>query len=373
VLKIKFTNFFKKKQIEQETINLCNLSDWIKTKEKTRENKQKQIIKIINNNIKTLKEDINKKIKILRGVNIDSKKVENRMKVIVKGNLNSYIHNINILTKNLSNLNQENLQDLTEQINKVFFNFKKNSDLNYQKATFLIGKEMAEIQKTLFDFSKELAKIIKKNKETIQSSKQLSLIKTNLLEFNQIKTTIKEFNEKITQSNEKITLKDNQIKEIKTSKDYKDNLKKQQEIKDKNKQYFQEISQLKSLINFKKLCNIFHSSENMMNIIKSYKERFESSLTKDEGTELLELLDESKLNTSTIKEKINTINKLKEYKTQKTNPELTKINHLNQQIEHLKQEIIEEKKRINKIKTNKQTITTKIEQELNNINIKLIK
>ena len=384
-MKITLVNFLKRifgeKKIEvevkSETVNLSNLSGWIKNKEKQDSEKEKQILILIKEKIDLLIKNLDEKLNILDNVDLESKKVENRIKLIVSGNLKSYIHNVRLIMRYLAGLKEEKLERFVDAIHKIFFDFQKNSDINYQKATFLVGEEMVNTKKVLLDFSKELTRILDKNKGIIESSKQISLVQTKLSQLNEIDIVVKGFNKKIKSLKEEIKDIENKIKKIEASSDYAVNIKKQQEIKLNEDELVKSIHQLHSMINFKSLSNAFHSSEKMMRVVKAHKANFKSSFQNDKGVNLLELLNEAKLNTEAINSKINQINdKEKELvkdrlMIKETSVLVSEVQKLKQQIVNLNAEIVEEEKRSEKIQNNKKSIVNQIKQELVKMNVVL--
>lgn len=365
------------KSLHEETVSLSNLGVWIKKKEKEDINKEKEILILIKDRISLLIKELDEKLINLEKVDLQSKKVENKIKVIVSGNLKSYIHYVKLLVKNLGNIEEKELGRFIDKVNKTFFDFQKNSNVNYQKATFLVGNEMSDIKKTLHNFSKDFTKTLEKNKKIIDSSKQIFLIQSKLTQFDEINDVIEGFNKKKGLVNVKIKNIGNEIKKIETSADYIENLKKQDEIELNAGKITKEIYQLKSMINFKVLSNAFHSSIRMMGKVKKYKEKFESTFQDDDGVGLLELLDEAKLNTELINSKIKLINVLKNKLAKdnliikETSGLSSKVKDLKQEVNNLKAEIVEEEKRYEKIKINKESVINQLKEELVKIDVKL--
>jgi hypothetical protein len=79
-----------------------------------------------------------------------------------------------------------------------------------------------------------------------------------------------------------------------------ENLEKEKLIQAKEKEVEKSISDLKQLINFKALSNFFHIFDDKMMIVKLYRDNFSGEFKKDNGNNILNLLNESKLNTEQI-------------------------------------------------------------------------
>lgn len=384
---MKFLDFFKKLTEEKEEIPKTekiffnNIENWFESKKGQYKNKEKEILSLIDNKIKEVVKYLNEKVKILENINIDEKKEEDRIKSIVKGSLNNYIKYIKDFIEKIDNLKQENLEEFIPEINKIFLDFDKKSYISYKKAAFLVGDELVNIKNTIIEFSKYLTKIFDKNKNFIDNSKTISFIGLKLDQINESNKIIDNINERIKSLDLKITnnkemnnniLKD--IEKIKKGKDYTENLKKQQEIRLIEKELEKEIYDLKGMIDLKNLANFFHNYKKEMSIIKEHKENFQIAFQKDNGANILSLLDESKLNNDIISAKIKQINNKKriikntEFKNE-IECLLSTINKIKLEIDNLNDEKSKEMKKYEKLKLNKEGIITSLKLELKKLNV----
>ena len=103
--------------------------------------------------------------------------------------------------------------------------------MTYQKATFLIGDEMADVKNSIIDFSKYLTRILNENKDIIDIIEVIFFIKLKLRQVDETNETMSRTNERMNFLNEKIEeinkrneeiLKE--IEEIKKSESYVENL-----------------------------------------------------------------------------------------------------------------------------------------------------
>lgn len=369
---------------ETEKVAFDNIRNLIENKIKKIEDKENEIFVLIKNKISVIIKELDEKVKVLENIDIESIKSEDRIKLIVKGNLNNYINYVKSLTENLYNLKEESFEKFIVMLNEIFLDFNKKSHMSYQKVTFLIGNEIAVIKDSIINFSKYLGKVFKENKDIIDSSKIIHSIKLKLEEIDEIKENIREVDEKnksldreiknIKETNKRVL---EEIEKIKEDDSYIENLKKQEEIKLKREELEKEIFKLREMIDFKALGNIFHVSKEKINIIKAHKENFQTIFQKDDGVNILSLLDEAKLNNETISSKIKQINDKKEeiiknkatIKKDETEDLLAEIEKIKLKIENLNNEKAKELKRCEKFKLNEKNIINSIKQELVKINV----
>ncbi len=385
-----FIDFFKKitgksSKKEAEKIAFDEIENWIGNKEKEIKNKEKEILVLIKNRILEVNNELDEKLIALENVDIESKKVEDKIKLIVRQNLNNYINYTKNFMENINNLKEENLEKLITTVNGIFLNFDKKSCTSYQKATFLIGKEIAAVKGSITNLSRYLEKVFSKNKDIVDSSKIISFVKLKLRQIEEINETInsvdgriKYLDEKIMKINEVNKKKLEEIEKIKGSKSYSENLKKQKEIKSAEKELEKEFYELKAMIDFKALSNIFHANQEKIGIIKAHKENFQASLYDE--TNILSLLDEAGLNNETILTKIKQINDKKQeiiknkeaIKKDETEDLLTEVKKIKLEIESLNNEKDKELKTHNRLKKTREEIIDSIKQELVKINVTVI-
>ena len=377
-------DFLKRKKIEEEQkISFNEVKTLIENKRKDISEKEKEFFTDVKNKISLDIKEITKKLTILENIDVKEKKVEDRVKLIVRENLNNYINQVKTLIESLNNLKEENLETLIKNINDIFSGFDKRSNMSYQKATFIIGKEIAAVRESIGSLSKKLVEIFDENKEIIDTSKTLSLIKHKLNQIDEINETRNKIDERITFfDNELINIKESDnkilenIEEIKKGENYLKNLQKKQEIKLAKEALTKEFFNLKEMIDFKALGNIFHTDKDKMDIIKSHKENF----TEVYDGSILNLLEEAELNNNNILTKVEEINDIeKKIKNKKdlierdeTQSLLDESKKIRIDIDNLNNEKQKELKTSNKLKVNKEETIDSIKQELTKINIKVI-
>ncbi|GAG53874.1 unnamed protein product [marine sediment metagenome] len=279
-----FKKLVKENKVEEIVIEKLAFSDiegWIERKIRENELKQNEVILMIKDKIKRHNNELNKKIKILEDFDVEAKKEKDNIKGIVNSSKKDYIMAVENFLENLNNLEMNEFEEFMKKINKIFFNFNKSSFKNYERATILIGKEMASIKESIRAFSKELLKTYEKNKDVVDFFKTILQIKSKYQNINPIDNTLNttienkvSLNKKISEKEEENRILKQNLEKIKTSPAYLDNLAKQKKIKSLGEELKKDILELKQLLDFKALANFFHIFEKQMKIVKNHKEDF---------------------------------------------------------------------------------------------------
>jgi len=357
--------FFKKIFSEPEEAEIVRvklafsgIEDFIKNKIDETNSKEKEAISLIKKKIIAFTSELREKIKAVKEVDVESKEKNDKIKSAVHEGRKKYIEFLERFIENLEDIENKNkinemdktpLEKVTEDINSAFLRFNESSGKSYERATILIGKEMGSIKETLKNLSNELIVIFKENKEIISNSKRLLLIKSKVYEIKDINEKSLKIDEEIKNLTNKISNKQKESKDIsekidkiKNSPEYLENIEKEKAIQIEEKEVDKEILNLKQIIDFKALSNFFHIFEDRMTIVKLYRDNFIEEFKKeDRGNRLLNLLNESKLNTEKIYDKIKQIqdkekeieNNKKEIKKDEAQPlssELEKVNEIAQ-------------------------------------------
>ena len=373
-------------EIVIEKLVFSEIEGWIERKIRENEIKEKEILFVIGEKIENFIKEFRGKIVILGSFDVEARKDKDNIKKIVTNSREKYIESVEDLIERLNNLEEPKLEKFIEKINKIFFNFNKSSFKNYEMATILIGKEMADIRNSLKTFSKKLVEIFDENKNIVNLSKSIVFIKLKLNQLNQIDKVLGEIKDEITSLEKKTIDKKEEeeklleeIEKTKQSSGYLDYLNMQEKIKFLEEEIKKDIRGLKQLIDFKALTNFYHIFEDEMNTIKEHRENFEESFRKDDGLRILNLLENSKLNNNEILEKEEHIRAGKEElkknkqeikgdETQNLNSEKTRVSN---EIEELNKEKVKEEKRYEKLRTIKEELISILKQELGRMNVEV--
>lgn len=385
-----FKKLVKENKVEEivtEKLVFSDIENWLENKIKENEFKQNEIILIIKDKIKRHNNELNKKIKILEDFDVDAKKEKENIKGIVNNSKKDYIRTVENFLENLNNLEMNGFEEFMKKINKIFLYFSKSSYKNYERATILIGKEMASVKESVKAFSKELLKTFDENKPIIDSFKNLLIIKEQLDTITPIDKTLGGISEKKSDLNKKIRKEEEEnrilkhrLEEIKTSFSYLENLAKQKKIKSLRGESKKDILELKQLLDFKALANFFHINPEQMRMVKDHREDFYTFFLKDDGKSIISLLDEAKLSDDKILEKIKKVhskleeiaNQEKNKKEDKTQEIYSKIKEIALEIDNLKIEKAKEEKRHDKLKIIKEESVSVLRQELAKLNVEFV-
>jgi len=385
-----FKRLVKEKKAEEvavEELVFSDIENWIEDKIKENGSEQNEILDIIRGKIKRFTNELREKIVILESVDVEAKKEKEDVKGIVNNSRRDYIRSVENFLENLNNLEMKRVEESTKKINKIFLDLNKSSYKNYERATILIGQEMGNIKESLKVFSKELIKTFDQSKDVVDSFKRISLLKSKLDIILSIDRTLEEISKTKLSLNEKIKNKEEEnkrfleeIENIKKSPNHLERLKTQEKIESLEEELKDDIFKLKQLLDFKALANFFHINKEQMDLLKNHKEDFQTNFRKDNGKIIIDLLDEAKLNNSTILEKVNLIrikteensNHERNIKEDETLELHSQIKELIMEIDNLKIEKIKEGKRDEKIGTNKEELIDSLKQELSKMNVEVV-
>ena len=390
-----FIKKFSKKEPEivvNEKIEFSNIKYFLENKKQQLKLQEEEFLnkfKEINND---LINSLQEKIKQLENLDLDQKKAEDRIKIIIKENFKSYLYYVELLIKDISNLGEINSSlDMISKINSTFSNFQKKAETSYQKATYLIG-ELGQIKEEISNYFKKTETLIKENDDIIKISKILKSIEKKLEELLKIDNTTKEIDkekskneEKINEVNNKIRNHEEEIIKIKNSNEHKELLKNEETLNKKDIELEIQIIKIKDLINLKTLSGICHKSEKDMIIIKNYRNNFINAFKEDSDNKLKEILESTNQieNKKLIEEQLINIENLNEQiemiNNSINNHSLKEIQRINEQIRNTKSEldnlnrnIEKENKRLVKSRKNKDLTLDLIKNILEDINVELV-
>jgi len=373
----------KEPEIKLELISE-ELEEWLVNKKEDNLRKGDNIIKeimvLVSELINELKEENNE----LGTVDLKNRKEEQRIKNIVLENLANYSSYVNKLVENLEGLEKGNLQKLVNDINKTFLEFKQKSNPSFEKATFLVGRQLERVKESIRNFFDRIKYIEEQNKDIFQNSNIISIIEKRIEEekgFDYSKMEIfkeeKEIEKRILRKETEEKILEDNIKKIKNSEEYTKWEKRRQESSLKKKEIEKEIFEVKNMINWKNLSKIFHTNEKKMALVKDYECHFSQILEKDEEEEIIELLKEANIETGNISEKITDIRKKMEEvhkiinSKDKLSEHASEIMIIRTDIKNLLSEKEKILKRLQKIDENIVEIKSNIDEELKKLGISI--
>lgn len=373
----------KPEKPERAEISISDLGTWTENKTKDLKAKEKEVLAFIQKKIESLPNELKEKINAAESFDITLRKEAERIKSAVEEGRKKYLESVEHLIGNLNDLKKESLEKTIIDIDRIFSDFNKKSGKSYERATILIGKEMAEIKEGIKSFSKSLIKMSDENKDIIESSKTILFIRLKLNQFEKIEQELQKIDKEIIFLNNKITEKEKENKEtiakidtIKRSPEYLEKQERQKKINLFKNELEKDISDLRQIIDFKALGAFYHIFEDKIQIVKAHRNDFQVNFQKDNGQTLLNLLETAELNNKNISGKLSQIHKKKEEilkleteleneKNQdKTNELCPLITKIMLEIGNLKNEKSREEKRLEKLKEDKEKIINELKEIL---------
>jgi hypothetical protein len=381
---MKLFNLFKKKvEKKNETLLKKDLSVWTKKKRSKVDLKRKEFVDTVKKRIDELTTDIRAKLNVLEGVSIEGKKEGERVKSIVKENHKNYMTHVNRLIDKLDTIDEE--KDIIEELNSVFANFQKKSAASHAKATYLIGKEIGDIQEAIGKFFKGIRVTLKENKSILDESKAIEAIEEKISGFDETKSQITRIEDEIKRNDDKseklkqeLDEKEKKLNKLANSDFVLEINKQRKELEEKKKDIGREIGELKQLIKFKELSHFFHSFEKPMRTIKDYKENFRSVFHKTGGEDLFVLLKEADLYSNSIMNKVREIveekNNVRKITIEESGLEkgALEVKKIKDDIDSLSVDNIVKEKRLQKPIAHLEEISEEIINDLQKINVDLV-
>lgn len=286
-------------EAEKVSINISELPAKIKSLGSNRQALDQRLKEQIKERISLFEKESENLIKSLTGVDISKRKEYDKIKFVVQENLNLYSAQFSKLIKDIAKIEEPDSFDCLNKIFKVINEFFKLSNPSYQKATYLVGKEMAAIKGEIKRFAEDINTIAKENK--LEEAKMIDKISKLFNEFNMLNSLI---NRGIPNEIEKLNLKikeydykkkgnESEIEYMKESEDYTKDRKKIEDYQKNQNLLDEEIEDIRKKIDFKALAGMFHPDKKKADIIKNYSNDFKSSLKADENMKIVEMVKSS--------------------------------------------------------------------------------
>ena len=380
-------DFFKKKPLEskiaqKEVLNIQDLDKWVNENLSKTQNQKSTYHKNIKNQVSLLSKEIDQHTQNFERIEWDKIKEDERIKRIVKENLNNYAIYLNQLMSELSKLEESDISK--EIIYSMFSAFEKKASMNYQKSTYLIGKEIELINKSISIFFKEINNLHEENKGALIKTSTLEEVKNSLKELSNIEITISKFNEQlknyekeVESSKKEVDKQEAILKEKINSVEFKNWQEKNKELQNKKDNLSREMQKLSNIIDFKKLAKIWHENIYEMSSLTEYRSNFIQTFQSDKG-ELLRKLIEQLENKETIKIVILKINEL-EREIENTNIEKSPALNFEKNIEEIRSKIsniqekhLAENRKLEKVMLTKKPIINELKNNLTAFNQDII-
>jgi len=370
--------------VEPKNLGFSDVSGWLDEKEKDIKVSEEEVFDLIGEKIKDFVNEFDEKIGVVKNIDIEKKKAEDRLKSMAMEGRSKYIECADILMKKLYKLDKVSLEKFGADVDKVFSDFNKSSNMSYERATILIGNEMGDVKDSVGGFSKDVVKILEENKTLVNSCNNVSAVRSKLSEINKIekgfvkiKKELNEFDNKISKHQNQHSRVLDEIDNIKKGDDFVENLKRQEKIKLYGNELDDNIIGLRNVIDFKALGNFFHIFEDQMAVVQAHKNDFRDMFEKDNGAKIIELLNKAGLNKMDISDKVEKIisdkekiiNEKKEVKSDETLGLQIESKNIMQRIESLKDEKNKVGKRREKLEVGKEDLIKNVKEGMEGLGV----
>lgn len=375
-------DFLKKKTREEAKakLNFDEIGSWLDREKKESKEKEGAMIGQISGMISLLAGELKEERAEIQKISLDGKNIDERIKSIVIASLSNFSTYMGDLIRTLEEMKKDSLLGIIDETNRIFAVFRQKSAMNYGKASFIIDKELTNVNESIRKFLTEMNRIAGQEKALIQRIKTLGMAESSLAELEGTEKMISGANEKIEKIGvekknleEKKQAMERMANEIKESKEYNEEENKKRAALSRKNEMERKILELKGLIDFKSLARTFHENEKKMNAVKSYEHDFSQILENDAG--LMALLDEAKK--KIVKERIAEISQMnaeiqgvlgKKDRLEELKPE---IERLENDIKIIDLERIKEQSRLKKLDDNLKSQKNAIRGILAGINVEM--
>ncbi len=292
------------------SISLDELPAKVESLVKEAETRNKKLKLEIGEQISSFSREMKNSVEIVKNVDLSKRKEYERVKIIVQDNLNLYIEQIKKLLSDLEKIDEKEPAGCFSRIFASLNEFSRVSHMPYEKATYLVGKEMASVRSLARHFGQNISALAEQNKAFFEETKQikkLSDLCNELKESKRLEDSMKgdilEFNKKIEAIENEIKKLSDEILNIKNSADYLKEAEEKQEYLKKQEDLEKELQAIKQKIDFKALAKVFHNDKKKAQLIRDYSRNFKDALMTDETLKIVEMANDSQnLNLPQLKE-----------------------------------------------------------------------
>ena len=291
-------------------IGLSELPSKIESLVKSSKAENHELKSRIKERISQFEKEADSAIKLLMNVDLSKRKEYEKIKLTVQENLNLYVTHLDRLARELKKLEETDIVSYLSRIFSVLNEFQRASHIPYEKATYLIGKEMAAAKNAVNQFARDISALGEKSKPFFEETKMIGNISASFDELKQserleenVKREIAKLHMKIAELDKEHNSIEAEMLSIKESEAYKKDIQEKENHQKKQASLGNELEKIKRGIDFKTLAKIFHHDKKKANIIKDYSTDFKSALKADENLRIIEMAESSQNhNLSSLKE-----------------------------------------------------------------------
>jgi len=291
-----FWDWFKEKAKKETAreVALDELNSVINEEKKKLENKAEELKEQVSQKLKHFILELRSELIALKQVNIENRKEYEKIKLLVKENLQVYVSRLEKLINSLEKLEAEPSAYITETIS-IFENFEKNSKKNFEKATILIGKEIGGVKESIKKLLQDLGEL--PEQDIFEKMEKLINLKNTKQKFDktkEIREQIKASIEALEKEKENLETEKKrgrkEYEEFKLSQEYKNYTEEREKREREKSKLSQEVFNLKEEMNFRELLKKFHDDEKKSELLRKYQGNFLETLERDENLEILKII-----------------------------------------------------------------------------------
>jgi len=298
----KIKGIFKEERVVEskkpESISFEDIYSKVEDKVKENSIREDNLKKQISDRINQFDYELNRALESLEKIDLSGRKEHEKIKLVVTENLNLYISQLKRLIYNLKNIEYIKTKDSINKIFSIWNEFNRMSQMPFEKATILIGKELGSAREILKNFASDINAIAERCKSFFdeeESTLKLNRILNEITQFmtqeKDIADHIENINQEVIKTKESNASIEKKIQEIKSSSSYEEDLKKNEEHLRKLSFLENEIHSIKQKMDLKNLAKQFHSDKRKSQIIHNYSSGFKSALEADSELKILDLLE----------------------------------------------------------------------------------
>jgi len=312
-------DFFRKKEVVRERVEIGSFGEAEKIfgeRVEVLREKERVVLADVVGRLDGFYVSVEEKLKVLGGVDIESKKEYEKAKILVRQGLDKYAGLVRGLLGDLKVLEKENLVEFVGNVSRVFVGFEKGSAKVYERATYLVGDEMMSVRNEIRKFYNGLLKTF--GGSLVGDLRKCDEIRLKLDEVSGMEGKLAGLKGEVGLNEDVVgKLKEGvvglkgEVEEVKRSEEYAGYLRVRGEVGVLSGRIEREILKLKGMIDFKRLVGIVHSNERELSVVKKFRDGFVSEFALG-GGKLIKILEGCGMMSSEIEGQVSLIGKLRE-------------------------------------------------------------
>jgi len=296
-----FKDFFRKKPIKEE-VSLKEAVEILFRKLKEGLSDLDKSVKEIVLLVRDFERELDSQLNVLKRINLDEKREHERLKMLTLQGLFEYIRVLERLKEGLGKVEEgKDYVFCIDLIKSLFEEFNRDSRKKFERATILIGKELADTERVIKEFYNNVGKINSKNIGLVREVRKIKNFEKLCKDIDSLRKSIKgvskekEGLEKDLESFVKEeSLKKDELDSFLKSSEYTSWLKGKDSFEEEIKKFRGDIFSIKSEMDIKELLKINHKVPRKFELVKKYRDDFLNALREDSILEIVDALPESK-------------------------------------------------------------------------------